>query len=515
MVKKFIEIFNGRKTSYGISVNTGRIREDGKNEYDSEIRRQPVTEILYQKHLEGIKPTLGIIAINEDNKCKFGCIDIDTYPVEHLKYIKTLKENNVPAIVFKSKSNGAHIYLFTKEWVTPSLMRVKLREIAALLGRAKAEIFPKQDYINQGDVGSFLNLPYDDKDNTQRYALDENENKVSLEDFYKLYDKKALTEEQLIKLFKDKEEDEDWVQAPPCLVSILKEKQQPGEMRNITFMNVAVYLKKRFPNEWKQKLLNYNAKYCEPPLAEKEIQDTIMKSLDKKDYNYGCKNEPLASFCNAKKCRNQKFGIGKGHIPIVIEEIQIYQTEPTMYKVSIDGESVDVKSEELNDPKLFANAYLRQIYKTFPSVPINLWREMIQEYLNQKLFVPDMAESLKVDVMLEELLLDYFKMTPGQNFESITVGNRSFVDHENKICYFKQISLENYLNKTSWKKKWFETSQLLKKFYTLKAHNGKVGNQKCRYWSLQKGTGENAKELIFESPTKVTPNKLKPAPYEK
>ena len=114
MVKKFIEIFNGRKTSYGISVNTGRIREDGKNEYDSEIRRQPVTEILYQKHLEGIKPTLGIIAINEDNKCKFGCIDIDTYPVEHLKYIKTLKENNIPAIVFKSKSNGAHIFLFTK-----------------------------------------------------------------------------------------------------------------------------------------------------------------------------------------------------------------------------------------------------------------------------------------------------------------------------------------------------------------------------------------------------------------
>jgi hypothetical protein len=155
MVKKFIEIFNGRKTSYGISVNTGVIRDDGKNEYDSKIKQLPVTEILYQRHLEGVKPTLGIIAINEDNKCKFGCVDIDTYPVEHLKYIKTLKENNVPAIVFKSKSNGAHIYLFTKEWVTPSLMRVKLREIAALLGRAKAEIFPKQDYINQGD-GKFF-----------------------------------------------------------------------------------------------------------------------------------------------------------------------------------------------------------------------------------------------------------------------------------------------------------------------------------------------------------------------
>ena len=148
-------------------------------------------------------------------------------------------------------------------------------------------------------------------------------------------------------------------------------------------------------------------------------------------------------------------------------------------------------------------------------MPINLWREMIQEHLNKKVFVTDMAESFKVDVMLEELLFDYFKNTPGQDITAITVGNRSFVDHENKICYFKQKSLEDYLAKTSWKKKWFETSQLLKKFYTLKSHNGKVGNQKCRYWSLQKGTGENAKELIFESPTKVTPNKLKPAPYEK
>ena len=515
MVKKFIEIFNGRKTSYGISVNTGVIRDDGKNEYDSKIKQLPVTEILYQRHLEGIKPTLGIIAINEDNKCKFGCVDIDTYPVEHLKYIKTLKKNNIPTIVFKSKSNGAHIFLFTKEWVNPSLMRVKLREVAALLGKAGAEIFPKQDYINKGQTGSFLNLPYDNKNNTQRYALDDNGNKLSLEDFYKLYDEKALTEEQLMNLFKGQKEDDDWLQAPPCLVSILKEKQAPGEMRNTILLNVATYLKKRFPNEWKSKLMDYNKKYCEPPLPENELQNTVMKSQDKKEYNYECKKEPLRSFCNSKKCRIQKFGVGNGHIPMIVEEIQIYQTEPTMYKVSIDGESVDVKAEELNDPKLFANASLKQIYKTFPSMPINLWREMIQEHLNKKVFVTDMAESLKVDVMLEELLFDYFKNTPGQDITSITIGNRSFVDHENKICYFKQKSLEDYLSKTSWKKKWFETSQILKKFYTLKSHNGKVGNQKCRYWSLQKGTGENAKELIFESPTKVTPNKLKPAPYEK
>jgi hypothetical protein len=50
---------------------------------------------------------------------------------------------------------------------------------------------------------------------------------------------------------------------------------------------------------------------------------------------------------------------------MIVEEIQIYQTEPTMYKVSIDGESVDVKAEELNDPKLFANASLNKFIKLF------------------------------------------------------------------------------------------------------------------------------------------------------
>ena len=40
-------------------------------------------------------------------------------------------------------------------------MRAKLKLIASALGFAKAEIFPKQDYIrvDRGDTGSFLNLP--------------------------------------------------------------------------------------------------------------------------------------------------------------------------------------------------------------------------------------------------------------------------------------------------------------------------------------------------------------------
>ena len=65
-------------------------------------------------------------------------------------------------ILFRSKSGGGHACLFTSEFVPATIMRIKLKLVASALGFAKAEIFPKQDYIrvDRGDTGSFLNLPY-------------------------------------------------------------------------------------------------------------------------------------------------------------------------------------------------------------------------------------------------------------------------------------------------------------------------------------------------------------------
>jgi len=505
MVKKFAEIFSGLKRSYGISININIIREDGKNEYDSKVLHKPVTEDLYKKHLDGIKPTLGIVAINENNECRFGCIDIDTYPVDHLKYIKILKENKIPALVFKSKSKGAHIYLFTKEFVKPSIIRIKLREIAATLGHAGAEIFPKQDYVEEGDTGSFLNLPYDGGDNTERYCLDDNGNKLSLEQFYKRYDEVALTENQIMNPLENSKEEDDFVGAPPCLISILKEKQAPGEMRNVVLHNVAIYLKKRFPNEVSQKLFDYNTKYCDPPLPENEINNTVLKSLNKKDYNYDCKKAPLINFCNSKKCRLQKFGVGKGYVPCVIEEIKIYPTDPPIFKVVVDGQPVDVKAEELNDPKLFANASLRQTYKTFPSVPINLWREMVQEQLAKKVVIKDMPDSLKIEVRLEEALLNYFKNTPAKELQQITMQNRSYI--KDGKCYFKPTSLQDYLKKHDWEKKWNETTLLIKKYYKVTYKNERLGNTQCRYWILE--------GLKIPEKSQIIVSKIKPAEFEK
>ena len=169
------EIFKGLESAYGQTKITNEIRSDGKAEVKSFTIKKPVTDQLWQEHIKGREPALGIIPINEDNECKWGCIDIDTYPFDHLALIKKIREQKLPLIVFRSKSGVAHVFCFTKEFVPAILMRNRLIQMASIIGHSKAEVFPKQNTIKaeRGDVGSFLNMPYHGGDKSIRFAFDD------------------------------------------------------------------------------------------------------------------------------------------------------------------------------------------------------------------------------------------------------------------------------------------------------------------------------------------------------
>ena len=72
-VEKFKLIFEGLDVAYGQHQPNGS-RADGKQQGKSYIVRQEVTDELWQKHLEGEGPSLGIIPIRADNTTKWGCI---------------------------------------------------------------------------------------------------------------------------------------------------------------------------------------------------------------------------------------------------------------------------------------------------------------------------------------------------------------------------------------------------------------------------------------------------------
>jgi hypothetical protein len=106
-------------------------------------------------------------------------------------------------------------------------MRQKLKMMASALGYAKAEIFPKQSTIkaDRGDIGNFLNMPYHGGDRTVRYAIDDNGDSLTIENFIKEYDKYVQDEDQLRELLvvKQEEKNEDiLLDGPPCLIQSLR-----------------------------------------------------------------------------------------------------------------------------------------------------------------------------------------------------------------------------------------------------------------------------------------------------
>ena len=190
MVDKFIEIFTGLQIAYGQYIPTNEYDQRGKQKGKPFTARKPVVKELWEKHLAGAEPALGIIPINEKNLCRWGCIDIDKYNFNHKEFVDKIRKHKLPLVVCRSKSGGAHVFLFTTEWIDAALMRNKLKKMSALLGVAGSEIFPKQDYIliERGDLGSFLNLPYHGGNKSLRYAFKDDGEAASLEEFYKLYD---------------------------------------------------------------------------------------------------------------------------------------------------------------------------------------------------------------------------------------------------------------------------------------------------------------------------------------
>ena len=112
LIERFKNVFQGLDRAHGVT-KVGESNGDGnKIKGKSFVKREPVTEKLWQNHLNGIEPSLGIIPINEDNKCRWGCIDVDKYNLDHKKIINLINNYQLPLTMCRSKSGGAHIYIF-------------------------------------------------------------------------------------------------------------------------------------------------------------------------------------------------------------------------------------------------------------------------------------------------------------------------------------------------------------------------------------------------------------------
>lgn len=318
ILNKFIARFDGLKVAYGHYVlppSTADIEEGEKHAGRGITKQDTLTADEYESHLRG-EASLGVVPIQEDNSCVFGAIDIDVYSNFDLPALAR-KLAAFPVIVCRTKSGGAHVYLFTSEKVPASLLVRKLRELAQWLGYGKAEVFPKQVAIqvDRGDVGGWINLPYFGGARTDRYALHPETGGALLDltEFLDLADKKAIDKKGLKSLaivppIEGSDSADAMADGPPCLKFLLPQGFSEGG-RNTALLNLGVYLRLRYPEDWQERLEDYNRRFLSPPLSSDEVI-TIRKSLDRKEYSYTCEQSPLVNHCNRDLCLKQKFGIG-------------------------------------------------------------------------------------------------------------------------------------------------------------------------------------------------------------
>lgn len=154
-----------------------------------------LTDQHYKEHLLG-EYGLVVCPVDQEGKCKFGVIDDDTYNKEHTKEIrKKILQMELPLVPLPSKSGGIHLTLFLEEKKEAIMVRKLLKCLREQLDLPEdTEIFPKQDKIEKGDVGSCINLPYSAEfEKFGEFKRIQSQDIVSNEKFYSLlkgYEKK-------------------------------------------------------------------------------------------------------------------------------------------------------------------------------------------------------------------------------------------------------------------------------------------------------------------------------------
>lgn len=359
--------------------------EYGYGEWDiakgAKTLRGPVPLEAYQNHLSG-KVGLGLVPIRKDSTCLFGAIDIDIDNINHLDLVAKVVKRRLPLTVCRSKSGGAHCYVFFKEPTPASKVQQLLKKWATILGHPSSEIFPKQSQISTNNIGNWINLPYFGGDNTTRYAFGEN-GALSLSDFLasvKHYDPAGDYDEGA-------RIDTDGM--PPCLAA-LSEHKLPEGTRNTVLFNVAVFYRKSAPTTWEDAVNRHNQTQFNPSLSYREVQ-SVIKSAGRTRYQYTCEQFPLRDHCNRNEC--QKLPYGVAHMPwkeegafddLLVTRLRKILSEPPRYVLEVNGKDMELSAEDFINYRKFKTQVFMKMDLMIRDLKQPQWEQQIRALTETK-----------------------------------------------------------------------------------------------------------------------------------
>ena len=444
LAERFFKLFAGLARCHGSYVVGNVVSVKGKRAGQALNVKTPPTAELWAQHLAG-EYGLGIVPIRDDGTCRWGAIDVDVYAgLEHARLDAECRALGLPLIVCRTKSGGAHLYLFLVEDTPAELVRGKLMEWAVALGYPGVEVFPKQTRLaGPEDFGNWLNMPYQAGERSLRVAISDGK-PLSMEGFLELAATRAVTELELRAVeLPTLPSDELLEGSPPCLQHLARAGIPEGSRNNALF-NLGVYARQRYGEDWRPHLDELNQAFLVPPLGSREVA-AIAKSLSRKAYFYKCKEHPISACCNRQICLTREYGVGGSDDPgVVFGELIKIETDPPTWIWDVDGARLTLQTPELMDQRSFRLHCINKLNKVPDPVKPATWVRIVKEKL-----ATVRVEQVPVDATPRGQLWEHLQAfctarTRARERDEIALG-KPWADPETGITWFKAQDFVAYL----------------------------------------------------------------------
>jgi len=488
-VARLMRLFAGFEGAYGTHGATKKNENKGGKleiKQTAETRRGAVTRELWAAHVAGEAP-LGIIPIREDGTCYWGVVDVDAYDLDLAEVVARVAAAKLPLVCCRSKSGGAHLFLFLKEPAPAADLQKKLRELAAALGWGGSEIFPKQTQmlLERGDLGNWLNMPYFGGDETERYGVKAKGGAMTLAEFLRAAEAARVSPETLATLGAKRRrppvegEEGDLGGGPPCLQHLVA-NGFPEHTTNNGVFALGVLARKKYPERWREVLEDWNRRLVDRPRGTEEMRE-IIKSLDRKEYQYRCKDVPLCNHCNSALCRTRKFGVGGGDEDYpVVSGLSVLDSDPPLWFLDVGEARIEMSTDELQSYKAFHKLCMEKLFVCFKMLKQDTWLTMVAQAMRDAVRI-EAPREVGTAGRFYELLEDFcVNRHRGEVREDLLLG-RPWEDQEAGRHYFRLRDLESFLEKANFKA--YRRSQLVarirglggeKHFFNIKDHGVNV-----------------------------------------
>lgn len=422
--------------------------------------REPVTILLWEQHVAGTRP-LGVVPIREDSTASWASIDFDQYNIDLSALIKRVEDAKLPLVPCRSKSGGLHLFLFLVAPEPAQDVVEVMRDAAASLGLSDCEIFPKQTQVlsDKHDMGNWMVMPYfggtfDGKLKLQ-HGLKRGGAEMSLLEFVTVAENRRVTTQDVRDNIARRGERAlgngkrrgskgkgsrhspcDYSDGPPCLLHLFGSGGLQGDGRRRSLFHAAIYLRRADPENWRTRIEEQNQKF-DTPLQASEVAG-IIRSNEKKDYEYTCKEEPMRSHCNSSLCKTKRFGVGTdGDVP-VISNLQLLASEPPVWFVTVSDHRLEMSSEQLQNFHLFQRICMHRVQRTFKPVKQEVWASILDEAMlkmdqGDRLPVPP---EVKKDAEFLELLSEFCNNRARAERKQDMLTGRPWHDPETGRFYF-------------------------------------------------------------------------------